>query len=252
MVHCAIAGEGEPVLLLHQTPRSWLEYRDVLPILGRRRRAIAMDTAGFGDSSPLPSDENTIERWAEVTTSLLDALGLRSIAVVGHHTGAYIATELAAAFPHRISAVVLSGLSIHSQEERVTQLTGRAVVDDVDRQPDGSHLVRLWQLRASVYPDNAQLLERFIVDCLRAGDLAAEGHRVVARYDIEDRLPLVRCPALLIAGTSDPYAYPSLLRLREILPEADVSEIEGGMIPLPDQMPDAFAGAVEGFLDRVV
>jgi pimeloyl-ACP methyl ester carboxylesterase len=53
-IHCAIAGSGRPVLLLHQTPRSWNEYRDVLPLLGRHFQAIAMDTIGFGDSSSLP------------------------------------------------------------------------------------------------------------------------------------------------------------------------------------------------------
>jgi hypothetical protein len=39
-IHYATAGQGKPVLLLHQTPRSWDEYRDVLPIIGRRYRAI--------------------------------------------------------------------------------------------------------------------------------------------------------------------------------------------------------------------
>ena len=28
-IHLASAGDGPPVLLLHQTPRSWDEYRDV-------------------------------------------------------------------------------------------------------------------------------------------------------------------------------------------------------------------------------
>jgi len=49
-IHYAEAGQGKPVLLLHQTPRSWDEYRDVLPILSMKYRAIAMDTVGFGDS----------------------------------------------------------------------------------------------------------------------------------------------------------------------------------------------------------
>ena len=35
-IHVAMAGSGFPVLLLHQTPRSWDEYRDVLPLLGSR------------------------------------------------------------------------------------------------------------------------------------------------------------------------------------------------------------------------
>ena len=48
-IHIASAGVGAPVLLLHQTPRSWDEFRDVLPLLGRHYRAIAMDTVGYGE-----------------------------------------------------------------------------------------------------------------------------------------------------------------------------------------------------------
>src|SRR3954447_16676655 len=88
-IHAAIAGSGFPVLLLHQTPRSWDEYRDVLPLLGRDFRAIAMDTLGFGDSDA--SGDPSIEAWATAAFALLDALGVKEFAVVGHHTGAVIA-----------------------------------------------------------------------------------------------------------------------------------------------------------------
>lgn len=50
-LHYAEGGEGTPVLLLHQTPRSWDEFREVLPLLATRRRAIAMDMYGFGMSA---------------------------------------------------------------------------------------------------------------------------------------------------------------------------------------------------------
>jgi pimeloyl-ACP methyl ester carboxylesterase len=97
-VHCAVAGSGRPVLLLHQTPRSWDEYRDVLPILARAGyRAIAMDTPGFGDSPGLDYSDDSIEAWAEVAVGLADALELDRAAIVGHHTGAVIALEIAAA-----------------------------------------------------------------------------------------------------------------------------------------------------------
>lgn len=250
-VHCAVAGEGQPVLLLHQTPRSWDEYRDVLPLLGKRRRAIAMDTMGFGDSARLPDRENSIESWARVVVSFLDALGIDRAAIVGHHTGGFIATEVAAAHPARVRAVVLSSVSVHSAEERAARASGRAVVDDVDPVLDGSHVLELWRGRAAFYPPSSDLLRRFLIDCLRAQDLAAEGHRIVARYPIEERLPQVRCPALLIAATADPYAYPSVPKLRARLPHAVVREIEGGMVPLPDQLPEAFASIVEAFLDSL-
>ena len=250
-VHCAIAGSGPAVLLLHQTPRSWDEYRDVLPRLGERHRAIAMDTIGFGDSTALPAGEDSIERWAEVAASLLDALGIERAAVVGHHTGAYIAAELAAARPGLVEAVVLSSLNLTSREERLAHATGRAVVDDVDPTPDGGHVLELWRGRAAFYPPSTELLERYLVDCLRAGERAAEGHRVVARYAVEERLPLVRCPTLLIAATDDPHAYPSLPALRAALPHAVVAEIEGGTVALPDGHPEEFAAAVEAFLETL-
>ena len=252
VVHYAAAGSGDPVLLLHQTPRSWDEYRDVLPLLGRRRRAIAMDTLGFGDSRPVRGGPHSIARWAAATIALLDALSLDRVTVVGHHTGAFIAVELAAAYRERVRAVVLSSLGIAESEERLAQATGRAVVDDVPRSEDGSHVLELWRLRASFYPPRRpDLLERFLVDALRAGELAGEGHRVVARYDVESRLRDVDCPILLVAATDDPHSFPSLPRLRSLLPHAQVVSIEGGTVPLPDGHPEQFATAVERFLDAL-
>lgn len=249
LLHYAAAGDGDTVLLLHQTPRSWDEYRDVLPLLGRRRRAVALDTPGFGDSAAL-AGAPTIEGWAGAALGLLDALGVDRAAVVGHHTGAFVAAELAVSHPERVRAVVLSSLTLSSRAERRAHTGGRAVVDDVDRRDDGSHVLELWRLREPFYPPGRpDLLERFLADALRAGELAAEGHRVVARYAVEERLPLVACPALLLAATADPHAYPALPALRAALPHAQLAEIPGGTVPLPDGHPREFAAAVEAFLD---
>lgn len=125
-IHYASCGSGPPVLLLHQTPRSWDEYRDVLPLLGRHFRAIAMDTPAFGDSAKPPPAHDSIERWAEAALSLADALGLQRLAVVGHHTGAAIAIELAAAFPTRVSAAVLSAAQRRQPPDRTLAPTPTA------------------------------------------------------------------------------------------------------------------------------
>ena len=98
-IHVAQSGAGAPIVLLHQTPRSWDEYRDVVPILGERFHAIAMDTIGFGDSSKPDWEEDTIEMWADAAIGVLDALGLERATFVGHHTGAVTAMEIAASLP---------------------------------------------------------------------------------------------------------------------------------------------------------
>ena len=81
-VHYAECGAGAPIICLHQTPRSLDEYREILPILGDRHRAIAMDTPGMGNSAP-PAGEATIEAYADAALALADALGLGRFAVVG-------------------------------------------------------------------------------------------------------------------------------------------------------------------------
>ena len=248
-IHVAQAGAGDPVLLLHQTPRSWDEYRDVLPLLGARRRAIAVDTIGFGDSSkpPWPSPVDSIEGWAGVAVTVLDALGIQRTSVVGHHTGAVIAIELAAAFPERVDRLVLSAPAVVDDEHR-RRYGDKPPVDDVERRLDGTHLVELWRLRAPFYPPDAELLERFVVDALKAGDRAGGGHLVVARYDMLPRLPLVRAPVLIVAPTEDPFGGPDARRLAGLLPGSRLVELPGGMVPAPDQLPAEFAAIVSGFL----
>lgn len=247
-IHVASAGQGFPVLLLHQTPRSWDEYREVLPLLAWSYRAIAMDTVGFGDSQPLLPADNRIERWAEAAFDLLDALGHERVAVVGHHTGAVIAMEMAVSRPDRVAALVLSSCPYVDAERRAAH-HGTRVIDDVEPRADGSHLTELWQRRQPFYPPgNVDLLERFMADALKAGALAAGGHRVVGAYPMETRSPLVTSPTLVIAATADPHAYPATARVVREIAGSRLAEIQGGMVPLPDQMPQAFADTVAAFL----
>lgn len=250
-IHVASAGQGFPVLLLHQTPRSWDEYRGVLPLLGRSYRALAMDTVGFGDSQPLCADDNSIERWAAAAFDLLDALGHERVAVVGHHTGAVIALEMAASQPARVAALVLSSCPFVDAARRAAH-QGRRVIDDVQRQAGGEHLTELWQRRQPFYPPgDIGLLERFMTDALKAGALAGDGHRVVGRYAMETRIALVGSPTLVIASTDDPHAYPAAPRVAQAITGSRLVEIAGGMVPLPDQMPGVFADTVAQFLTKL-
>jgi len=253
-IHCAIAGDhsGSDVLLLHQTPRSWNEYREVLPLLGRRRRAVAMDMIGFGDSSALPWGSDSIERWAAVALELLDALEIEQAHLVGHHTGAVVATEMAGRAPERAHSVVLSSAPFDDAQTRAAHLEAGPIVDNVTPRSDGSHVTDLWRTRAGFYPEGrVDLLEAFLIDALKAGPRAAEGHQVVARYDMQAAVKSLRCPVLLVGATHDPYAFPALEPMRAALPDAQVEVIQGGMVPLPDQLPEQFAAAVERFLDRI-
>jgi len=248
-IHYAACGdEAAPVvLLLHQSPRSWREFQTVLPLLGKRWRAIAMDTVGFGDSDPLPG-EATVERWAAAARELLDALSISRAHVVGHHTGGVIALEMAAAFPQRVASLVLSSIFYNDaafREER----TRRPQVDKVAFSAHGHHLTALWQGRQAFYPpDRPDLLQAFLADALRAADDPHEGHAIVGAYRMEERINLVKHATLIMCSECDPTASHAE-KLQAHLPHAQMVKIGQGRVPLPDQMPDVFAQAVAGFLD---
>jgi pimeloyl-ACP methyl ester carboxylesterase len=235
-------GDGPPVVLLHQTPRSWDEYRDVLPVIAAAGyTTLALDTPGFGDSAPVPG-EPSIEAWAAAAHHGLDALGVERAAVVGHHTGGSIAVALAHQRPERVAALVLSSTAL-------TDAALRAAPPDESSVDAGEDAASLRASRAGFYPsDRPDLLDRYVADALRAGPLARAGHHVVGAYAMEHALPSLTMPVLLIGATADPYAHPQLARFRAALPHARSVEIEGGMVPLPDGWPAEFSSAVLHFL----
>ncbi|KKL92457.1 hypothetical protein LCGC14_1884510, partial [marine sediment metagenome] len=240
---------GEPVMLLHQTPRSWDEYRDVLPIIGAKYWAIAMDTLGFGDSYR-PKEEASIELYAQGVIQLLDVLTIERASIIGHHTGGVIAVEVAGSYPDRVKKLILSSTPYLDAENRALRKT-RPPIDEVELKPDGAHLAELWQRRMPFYPkDRPDLLARFVMDALKVFDRIEEGHRAVNRYKMEKKVPLIQAPTLVLAGTDDPFSYPRMKPLAENIKNCRTAEISGGMVPMVDQMPGEFARVVMEFLEE--
>ena len=246
-IHYAEAGQGNPVLLLHQTPRSWREYRDVLPILGEKYRAIAMDTVGFGDSYRF-SKKASIEYYANGVADFLDAMEIEKTSLVGHHTGGVIAVEFAACWPQRVDKLILSCCPYVDQENREIR-KDRPSVDDVVFSPDGSHLTELWNKRQAFYPKNRpDLIANFVLDALKVLDRIEEGHHAVSAYKMEEKTPLITASTLVMTGTEDPASYPRMKPLAKTIKGSVVKAIEGGMVPMPDQMPEIFSQYILDFL----
>ena len=203
---------------------------------------------GFGDSSRLPRGgrlDRALGR-GQPACSTHSALSVRlswgTTRAVRRDRDGRVAAGAGGRAPSRVLRCTPSRsvLSMHT-----------AQVDDAGAKLDGSHLVELWGLRAGFYPEDVELLERFMIDCLRAGDLAAEGHRVVARYAVEERLPLVACPVLLIAPTGGPRTrsrpYPARRRAAARHGDGDRGWNGAAARPAAGQ----FADAVETFLDEL-
>ncbi|MBX3550980.1 MAG: alpha/beta hydrolase [Pseudolabrys sp.] len=251
-IHAAICGQGFPLLLLHQTPRSWREFEYVIPLLSGHFRTISIDTLGFGESDPIDRDKASIEVWAQASLACLNALGIRDFAVAGHHTGAVIAVEIAALSPRQVRALVLSGCPMVDAERRARPHV-KGGIDDVEPRPDGGHLVDLWTRRQPFYPEgDTLLLQRFIIDALRAGPMAAAGHHVVGHYRMEDRLGAVQSPTLIIDPVKDPHVHPAAAKLARAIANSTIRPVAEGMVPLPEQLPGEFAAPIIDFVRPLV
>ena len=248
-LHVAEQGDGDPVILLHQTPRSWDEYRDVLPLLASAGyRGIAVDTPGFGDSAR-PEQPWTIELFADGVLAVADALDLGGFDLVGHHTGGVIAVEVAASAPGRVARLVLSGTP-YVDADRRRRVLSRPPVDHVVPAADGSHLLALWRNRTPFYPaDRPDLLARLVRDALVVLDRLEDGHAAVNAYRMEDRIGLVTARTLVLCGELDEFSLPDLPRLVAAIPGARSAVLPDTGVPSVDHRPAEFAALVTAFLD---
>jgi pimeloyl-ACP methyl ester carboxylesterase len=77
-----------------------------LPAIATRRRAIAIDLPGFGDSE-VGTGPVSIRGYAEVLDRFCERLGLDRVVVVGNSMGGFVAAEFALLAPDRVSGLVL-------------------------------------------------------------------------------------------------------------------------------------------------
>ncbi|MCS7003432.1 MAG: alpha/beta hydrolase, partial [Dehalococcoidia bacterium] len=140
-VHYREDGSGPPLVLLHQTADSSRQYTEVMPCLAERFRVVAFDTPGFGDSDK-PAEPPSMAQYAEAIRQAMDGVGVGQTALLGHHTGASIAVEIAATYPDRVTALILSGCPDYDPDVRPAKIAG---IVPMPIEPDGSHLLKAWE-----------------------------------------------------------------------------------------------------------
>src|SRR6266540_2521121 len=110
------SGDGVPVLLLHGSPGSSETFNGFAPLLADRRRVIAPDLPGFGSSSAQIPDYS-FRAHAIYVRDLLDALGIRTVHVLGFSMGGGVALSLADRNADRVASLtMLSAIGLQEME----------------------------------------------------------------------------------------------------------------------------------------
>lgn len=103
-MHYVEAGQGDPILFIHGQPASSYLWRNVIPRVEGRGRAIAVDLIGMGRSGKPDIDYRFADHYRHLE-GFIDALALDRITLVGHDWGTVLAFNYAMRHPGRVTGI---------------------------------------------------------------------------------------------------------------------------------------------------
>lgn len=255
-VHIAEIGTGVPLVLHHQSPTDSSQFKRAAPLLAERGiHAILVDTPGYGGSSA-PKAPPSIETYAKTTSVVFGALGLDSAFLLGHHTGAMVATEAALSLKDRVQGIILNGPITLTLEEREGWLANTMAFEKSwALRPDGSHFKKYWDYVLAVTGEvhDVEAFNWLVSAALGAGDKSWYGHNACFKYDHRAslmRLSGLGTPTLILTNTGSAL-YPVAQTAHEQFPEFDYKCLEGGTIDFANEYPEIWAQAVVAFINKV-
>jgi len=267
-VHYKEAGEpcAPLMLLLHGFGASEFSWREVMQPLAENFHVIAYDRPAFGlTERPLPGDwgfqPNPYGEEANVALviGLMDAFDADQAVLVGNSAGGRIALAVAAAYPERVSNLILvdsvgasgssfSWTNLITQIPQVRELGHYAFRSIPSTGADSIYAA--WYDPALVTED---IIAGYKVPLqVENWDRALfEFQRASKRPDLTEALSQLPVPALVISGEDDRIVPPeTAVQLAELLPNSELVLIpECGHLP-HEECPAEFLEAIEQFLKR--
>lgn len=154
-----------------------------MPYLAEDRKVIAIDAPGHGESDLPPSEtEASIPNYAKSAWSVLDALKLDEVDLLGNHTGGLVAVEMACQRPRRIETIAMISAPLFTDQE-LQHL--RATLAPIPLDEDGTRMSELWKRAIHFRGPGVSLEDLFAnyAEYFRAGDAYEWGHYAAFNYN---------------------------------------------------------------------
>ncbi|HEX4849662.1 MAG TPA: alpha/beta fold hydrolase [Puia sp.] len=112
-VHFIDEGNGEVILFCHPPIASSFMYRNMIKILSKKFRCIALDFPGFGLSHPAANYDYSIRSQAQIIEELIGYLSLDPMYLVMQEIGGHAAMLVFMKKPSLLKAVILTDTIIY-------------------------------------------------------------------------------------------------------------------------------------------
>ncbi|MEV4313476.1 alpha/beta hydrolase [Actinocrispum sp. NPDC049592] len=218
--------DAPALLLIHGTAASAREWEPMVPLLTDKHRVIRVDLLGCGQSAKPDGASYAVPDQASRAGAVLDRLGVEHATVVGHSSGATVATALAEQRPDLVTALVI----INFGPTMAAYIGQDAAIDP--RQWPNLTDDQLRQAVASGFAPGYQIPQPFL-DQVREMDLhvfAATSQAVSAYLNergLPQRLARLGKPLLVIFGEQDLRWRPESAAEYRAVPGATIEMLPG-------------------------
>lgn len=171
-----------------------------MQVMGAHRHVIAIDNPGHGESDiPAMEAGATIPNYARSAWAVIDGLGLGQVDLLGHHTGAKVATEMAWQRPKDIRSIVMVSALVLTAEE---QAGFEAQFQPIPLDEAGTRFMNMWARCVQHRGHGVALddLAASFAENLRAGDAYEWGHTAAFAYNayFPDRVATLNHPITVL------------------------------------------------------
>jgi haloacetate dehalogenase len=268
-INAWMGGQGSPVVLLHGYPQTGQMWRKIAPELLDQFSVVCPDLRGYGDSDKPAAgyDKRTMARDIHL---VMEGLGHKSYAVVGHDRGARVAHRLAIDHADAVTKLcMLDIVATHTlfketgkelaaaywhwfffQAPDLPELMLNAVPEPFLR-----HMFRALTFRAGAIEE--AMLKEYLRAFTLPGTIRAglEDYRAAATLDCEDDerdlATKLRCPTLVLWGE-----FGKMHSLFDVLAKwkEKGERVEGHPIAcghfIPEEAPEELLADLQPFLSR--
>ena len=206
-----------PVILVHGAGSSHLTWpAELRRLMGWR--VLAIDLPGHGRSGG--SGFSSVVAYAESVRQLMDSLNIQQAYLAGHSMGGVIVQSMAAYMSDRVAGLVLLGTG---GRLKVNPTLFDMALNDLAGMAD---LLNKWMWGAGDYDNLKRLTAQQMLKL--NPQVVHDDYLACNAFDLRDRLPSIRQPALIIGGSADkmtPFKFSE--EMHTLLPNSTLHKIEG-------------------------
>lgn len=246
-----IDGEGEAVVFIHGLGSSLEDWELQKDSISKKHQVIRYDVRGHGESDK-PNGKYSVKLFSEDLANLLDALGLKTVHLVGLSMGGWIAFQLCVDYPDRVKnmTIVNSGPAlIFDTFEKKKELYLRLILFSVFGM---RKIGEILAPRLFIKPEQEDLRNDFVerwAQNYKPSYMAS--FRGAVGWSVMDEIGEIECPVLVVAADEDYTPVSDKEAFVAKLQNGKLKVLEDSRHATPIEKPEEFNHILIEFLDSL-